>query len=284
MGIEWTIDDRFENQTLRYFLAYHHVGKALTHQLFQERRIQVNGKMILHDHLFHKGDHLKIDFLSDQDTLIDHYPIDIVYEDMDFLIVNKPQGLLVHDDGVSETSLTRRVQGYAQTIHYAYRILPAHRIDKETTGLVLFAKHPLALSYLSYLFEEQNLEKIYICEVKGIMKDQEGMIDLPIARDRHENKMRVDRLGKPAKTYYQVIEKKKETTLLKVKIFGGRTHQIRVHFSYKGFPVVGDDRYGRPSPEGLKLHFQTIKFIHPRSGDVIEVTTKPPFTDASRFE
>ncbi len=277
MGIEWIIDQRFENKTLRSFFAYHHLGKALTHQLFQERRIKVNDQIILHDHLFHLNDHLIIEFSSETESLIDHEPIDIVYEDQDILIVNKPQGILVHDDGVSKTSLTRRVAGYAATLHYPYRMLPAHRIDKETTGLVLFAKHPLALSYLSYLFEEQNLEKIYICEVKGLIKDEEGTIDLPIARDRHDNKMRVDRMGKPAKTYYQVMEKKKETTLLKVKIFGGRTHQIRVHFSYKGYPVVGDDRYGRPSSDALKLHFQTLKFIHPRTGEMVEVSTKPPF-------
>ncbi|RJX26714.1 MAG: RluA family pseudouridine synthase [Acholeplasma sp.] len=277
MSFEWTIDQRFDNLTLRSFFAYHHLGKTLIHQLFQERRIKVNDKIILHDHLFHTGDFLWIDFQKEEDHQIDPTPIDIVYEDLDFLIVSKPQGLLVHDDGISKTSLTRRVNHYAKTMGYHHRVLPAHRIDKETTGLVLFAKHPLSLSYLSYLFEEQSLEKIYICEVRGHLKDDEGTIDLPIARDRHENKMRVDKEGKPAKTYYQVIEKKKETSLLKVRIFGGRTHQIRVHFSYKGYPVVGDDRYGRPEPDPLKLHFESVKFIHPRTGQMLEVSTKPPF-------
>lgn len=284
MPIEWIIDQRFDQLTLRSFFAYHHLGKTLIHQLFQERRIKVNGKTILHDHLFHQGDRLSIDFHQEEDPLFDPTPLDIVYEDLDFLVVNKPQGLLVHDDGVTSTSLTRRVNHYAKTKGHPYRILPAHRIDKETTGLVLFAKHPLSLSYLSFLFEEQSLEKIYICEVKGQMTVQEGVIDLPIARDRHENKMRVDREGKPAKTYFQVIENKKETTLLKVKIFGGRTHQIRVHFSYKGYPVVGDDRYGRPGKDNLKLHFETVKFLHPRTGENIELTTKSPFIHPSGVE
>ena len=284
MGITWIIDQRFIGKTLRSFLAFHHLGKAMTHRLFQERRMTVNDHVILHDHIFKENDTLHIDFENDVMVDSDHHPIDIVYEDQDLLILNKPQGLLVHDDGVSDTSLSKRVNGYREVIKYPYRILPAHRIDKETTGLVVFAKHPLSLSYLSHLFESQTLEKIYYCEVKGHLKDEKGLIDLPIANDRHSNKMRVDPKGKDAKTYYEVIEKKKETTLLKVRIYGGRTHQIRVHFSYKGFPVVGDSLYDRPGLNPLKLHFSTLRMVHPRTGEMLEISTQPPFINASTHQ
>ena len=186
------------------------------------------------------------------------------------LIIDKPIKLLVHSDGQTHDTLTNYVKYHYQD--HVEAILPAHRLDYDTSGLIIFGKHPLSIAYLSYLFEQQDIEKTYQAVVLGTVKDEKGQIDKPIGKDRHSNKQRVSLMGKPALTSYKVIKRLKDKTLLEVMIAGGRKHQIRVHLSYMGHPIVGDLLYNQIKHESqrLMLHFKKVKFVHPATRKIIE--------------
>ena len=199
----------------------------------------------------------------------------IAYEDDYLLIIDKPAGMLVHPT-VNEwgTTLYDYVTEYYQRKGITANIHPVSRLDRHTSGLVIFAKEPIIQHWLS----QQQMDKEYLAIVTGELPNDEGIIEAPIARKEGSIIERcVSENGKYAKTSYKLLAKRKCLSLLQVKLFTGRTHQIRVHMAYIGCPLFNDNLYGTPGPQSRHaLHAFKLRFIHPVSDTPVEITRTLP--------
>lgn len=271
--IEFKINKEHQINTIRDFLSFYQVSKKKIYKLNIAKAIKINDQVCDVDTHIKHGDKIDIDasILKAKPVLKTKGQVDVVYEDDDVIIVNKPTRCLVYSDGQDHHTLTNFVNA---RYDHPYPILPVHRIDYETSGLIVFAKHPLMLSYLSKQFEDHLIKKTYICLVEGHLEQREGSINAPIGNDRHSDKMIVHKSGKSAHTTYEVIEQRDKYSLLKVGITTGRKHQIRVHLRSIGYPVVSDSLYGHMhlSYQRLMLHFYEISFMHPRTHQVLTVS------------
>lgn len=199
----------------------------------------------------------------------------IAYEDDYLLIIDKPAGMLVHPT-VNEwgTTLYDYVTEYYQRKGITANIHPVSRLDRHTSGLVIFAKEPIIQHWLS----QQQMDKEYLAIVTGELPSNEGIIEAPIARKEGSIIERcVSEKGKYAKTSYKLLSKRKGLSLLQVKLFTGRTHQIRVHMAHIGCPLFNDNLYGTPGPQSRHaLHAFKLRFIHPVSDTPVEITRTLP--------
>ena len=213
-------------------------------------------------------------------------PLDIVYEDCDLLVINKPQGMVVHPaagnySGTLVNALLEHCDDLSG-INGVIRPGIVHRIDKDTSGLLVVAKNDRSHLSLAKQIKEHTAERQYIALVRGNVVEQKGVIDAPIGRDpRDRKKMAViTKNSKSAVTRYRVIERFSDYTLVECTLETGRTHQIRVHMAYLGYPVAGDPRYGpRKNPLGLPgqaLHAFSLKFTHPSSGELLVFEAELP--------
>ena len=264
------INYKFKNKSINELLEFYHLSKANIYKLKINKALTVNGDFVEFDYILKENDEINIDLEYTEDIYTEESKkdIDVLYEDDDFIIIKKPRGILIHSDGNDYDTLCNRLAYYYNRNYIKSSVRVVHRIDVDTTGMVIFPKHLLSASYLSYLFENEMVEKNYQCWVKGNFVEKTGVINSAIGKDRHSNKQRISKTGKPAYTEYKVIEEKKGKTKLQVLIKGGRRHQIRVHLSSINHPILGDKIYGEESKESLKLHFYNIKFIHPRTLDL----------------
>ena len=199
----------------------------------------------------------------------------IAYEDDYLLIIDKPAGMLVHPT-VNEWGCTLYdyVTEYYQRKGITANIHPVSRLDRHTSGLVIFAKEPIIQHWLS----QQQMDKEYLAIVTGELPNDEGIIEAPITRKEGSIIERcVSENGKYAKTSYKLLAKRKDLSLLQVKLFTGRTHQIRVHMAYIGCPLFNDNLYGTPGPQSRHaLHAFKLRFIHPVSDTPVEITRTLP--------
>ena len=231
--------------------------------------------------------------------------MDIIYQDSYILAVNKPAGIIIHSDGTSHAgeragmraaeTLTDRVRVYLESngcMQQAQDVQALHRLDKNTTGIVLFSLDKETQPLFDELIRSRNVHKTYFAVVKGEFPEGEQDITLPIGRDRHDaRRMRVSKTGKAALTHVRRLEVQHRgqstRSLMLAKLGTGRKHQIRVHFSALGFPIVGDDLYGRTSSTRtaaftqvpLMLHAYELSFMHPVTGESLVLKTEWP----SRF-
>jgi 23S rRNA pseudouridine1911/1915/1917 synthase len=214
-------------------------------------------------------------------------PLDVVYEDADVIVVNKPRGMVVHPapghaDGTLVNALLYHCGDSLSGIGGELRPGIVHRIDKDTSGLIIAAKNDFAHASLSSQLSSRSLSRIYEAVVCGSLRDDSGVIDAPIGRHPTDRKRQAvtDRNSRPARTHYEVIGRYNGYTHVRCMLETGRTHQIRVHMAYIGHPLLGDLVYGRKKPEkglsGQCLHAKTLKFIHPRSGEPILLDTDLP--------
>lgn len=212
-------------------------------------------------------------------------PLDIRYEDDDLLVVNKPQGMVVHPapgnpDGTLVNALLHHCSGSLSGINGVMRPGIVHRIDKFTSGLLIVAKNDLAHIGLAEQIKEHSFLREYRAVVKGHFKEKEGTVNKPIGRNPNDRKKMCVTLknSREAVTHYEVLEEYDKYSYIKLRLETGRTHQIRVHMAYIGHPVAGDDVYGKPEKklEGQCLHAGLIGFIHPRTQEYIEVTSELP--------
>ncbi|MDY0294338.1 MAG: RluA family pseudouridine synthase [Acholeplasmataceae bacterium] len=273
------INHIFDGYTIEAYLSHFHLARK-TRFLLSLGQIKVHGDIVKNDVVLHENDELEIDFSS----LSKAYPkafdtndIDIIYEDDDLLIVDKPSGLLVYDDGQNKDNLTGRVAHYYQKKGYLLPVLPVHRIDEETSGMIIYAKHPLALSYMSYLFESKQIKKVYQCLVSGHLKEKKATLIKRVAQDRHTSKMIVSKNGDEAITSIEVLDVRDQISRLSVRIETGRKHQIRVHLSDYGYPIIGDKLYQGVQSERLMLHFTNVSFVHPSTKEMLDIHSKVPF-------
>ena len=211
-------------------------------------------------------------------------PIDIVYEDQDIIVVDKPAGLVVHPGAGnhSGTLVNALISRYPEINNVGSADRPGivHRLDKDTSGLLVVAKNRNAHVNISTQISDRKVNKIYIALVKGHMSDQEIFIEAPIARDPHNRKkMTVVEDGKYALTGVRLLESIREFDLLEIKLLTGRTHQIRVHLDSIGLPIVGDSIYGliHTSINRQFLHSHFLEFHHPSSGEMVQFTSDLPY-------
>jgi len=275
--LNFTIPKTHKPLTLEAFLSNTHISKSLKNRLVYEKKVMVNGTLATKDVWLKPLDLVSIDLsmVNYQEVKQKDCPIEVLYEDDFIVCVYKPMALLVYSDQFDFDTLTNRVKAYYQNQNHPFEVLPAHRLDFDTSGIVIFAKNPLSLSYLSYLFETNQIEKYYLAKIEGHIEPSVGTISGKIANDRHSQKMRIGSNGKEALTTYRVINKSQSESLLEIKIKGGRKHQIRVHMAFLGHPIKGDKLYGNSSKR-LYLHFYRTSFKD-LFGQLITIETKNPF-------
>ncbi|WP_141433071.1 RluA family pseudouridine synthase [Bacillus sp. 03113] len=229
-------------------------------------------------------DLLNIKMFSDtpQNVRTGHFDINVIYEDDHMLILNKPSHMDTHPNEPQQmNTLINGATYYLQKKGERCQLKHIHRLDRDTTGAVLFAKHALAGSILDRMLEERLIKRTYVALVHGIMKKEKGTIKEPIGRDRHHaTRRRVSKGGQQAITHYEVVQKdtNQQLTLVKCELDTGRTHQIRVHFSYIGHPLAGDQLYGGNAIFSRQaLHAVKMEFQHPFTEELI--TCHAPFLD-----
>lgn len=219
------------------------------------------------------------------EILPEDLPLNIIYQDEDIAIIDKPQGMIVHpaSGNYSNTLVNSLLYNFKTLSDLAGEIRPGivHRLDKDTSGLMIIAKNNFSHKILSKNFRNRNVKREYIALVKGHLQEDYGVIDEPIGRDpKDRRKMAVVyKNSKSAITYYEVLERFEKHTLLRAKLETGRTHQIRVHLSYIKHPIVGDLIYSENNKFNLSkqlLHSITIGFKHPRSDEYMEFSTEIP--------
>ena len=216
----------------------------------------------------------------------ENIPLDILYEDEDVLVVNKPKGMVVHPangnpDGTLVNAILAMCKDSLSGIGGEIRPGIVHRLDKDTSGLLIVAKNDEAHMNMSKQIQERKVTKKYIALVRGVVAEDEATIDLPIARStKDRKKMAVDPKGRNAVTHFKVLKRYDNYTLLELKIDTGRTHQIRVHMSYIGHPVVGDEVYSNGKNEfgvqGQMLHARYLQFKHPITGKELSLEAPIP--------
>ena len=257
--------------------------------LIKDSQVFVNDKIVSKSYVLKDNDVVKatvpeaVEYIASAEDI----PLDVVYEDSDLIVVNKPKGMVVHPahgnyTGTLVNALLHHCKGQLSGINGVLRPGIVHRIDKNTSGLLVVAKNDLAHNSLAEQLKEHSVKREYRAIAYGKFKDTEGRVDQPIGRDKNDRKkMAVTTLNsKNAVTNYKVIEELKGFTYISCVLETGRTHQIRVHMSYLGHPLAGDDVYGPKkvidSLGGQCLHAKTLGFVHPATGEYMEFDSELP--------
>jgi len=255
-------------------------SRSYVEKLIQEGNATVGGKIVKSGHKLKAGDIVKVRIPKPKllEVKAEEIKLDIVHEDDDIIVINKPRGMVVHPAAGNHTgtlvnALLKHCGTSLSDINGVIRPGIVHRIDKDTSGILVIAKNNRSHSILSDLLKEHDINRIYTAIAEGIITEERGTIDAPIGRHPVDRKkMAVNtRNGRHAVTHFRVLERFRSATLLEVKLETGRTHQIRVHMAYIGHPVVGDPKYGpknAPFPiAGQALHAAELTFRHPASGE-----------------
>ncbi|NMH69656.1 RluA family pseudouridine synthase [Bacillus sp. RO3] len=273
---ELVIPDNWKNVTIETILRNKwQAPKKMIHTMRMEKDIKVNGELISWTHPVHPGDTLQIHLFKkvDYDVPPTYGVLDVLYEDEHLIVVNKPAGIDTHPNHPGETDTLSNLVAYHHQARGEYcRVMHIHRLDRDTSGAVIFAKHALSKAILDRLLTERKIKRTYHALVHGTLLRKKGTITEPIGRDRHHNtRRRVSPSGQDAITHYKVLETETSTTMVEVQLDTGRTHQIRVHMSHIGHPLVGDTLYGgKPIVKRQALHAARISFPHPLTGERIE--------------
>ena len=257
-------------------------------RLIESGRVTKDGAPVRKNYRVQAGDVFAVILPEPEDTALpaQNIPLDVVYEDDDVIVVNKPRGLVVHPapghpDGTLVNALLAHCGDSLSGIGGERRPGIVHRIDKDTSGLLIAAKNDMAHAALSAQLKDRSLSRVYDAVVHGSFKNDAGTVDAPIGRDpRNRQRMAVtDKNARPAVTHWEVLERYNRYTYIRCRLETGRTHQIRVHMAHTGHPLLGDTVYGGRRDKGLQtqcLHARGLKFIHPRTGEPIELWTELP--------
>ena len=266
-------------------------SRSYIQKAIESGNVSVNGKPVSKNYKLKSDD--KVEYLPLEPVSLtvepQNIPLDIVFEDDDLLVVNKPKGMVVHPaPGNYENTLVNALMYHCKDslsgINGVLRPGIVHRIDKNTSGLLIVAKNDFAHKGLAEQIKEHSFTREYRAICIGHLKQEEGTVVAPIGRSTNDRKKMAvtDKNSKNAVTHYKVLEQLNGYDYLRLRLETGRTHQIRVHMAYLGHPLAGDDIYGKPRNTeeqrlcGQCLHAGLIGFIHPRSGEYVEFSTELP--------
>ncbi|MDD3171680.1 MAG: RluA family pseudouridine synthase [Bacilli bacterium] len=288
MEIKYFVYQEEEPQRIDKYLAseIEETTRSLVQIYIKDGNALVNDKVVKANYLLEKGDEIKItipDPISN-DVLPQNIPLDIYYEDSDVIVVNKPSGMVVHPAvGNYQDTLVNALMYHCQDLSGINGVIRAgivHRIDKDTSGLLVACKNDFSHKNLSEQFFNKTVSRIYYAIVYGVINHNLGRIEAPIGRDiQNRQQMTVVENGKNAVTNFKVLERFKKYTLVELSLETGRTHQIRVHMKYIGFPLVGDPIYGPKNvigEHGQFLHAKTLGFTHPRTKKFLQFESPLP--------
>lgn len=254
----------FVNKSIEDVLKIYRMSSKSINYFANNDRISVNQSLVGLSYIINQNDKI---ILEDIEINILPYqmPLEILYEDEYVIAVNKPANILVHADGNTTETLQNAVYNYLIKNKKNKFCQALHRLDYETTGIVLFAKNSLSLAYLSYAFENREIKKEYVALINGALNPRNGVINKPIGKDRHSNLQIINKKGKEAITKYKTQWYRNGKSKLNINIIGGRKHQIRVHLNSVGHPIIGDKLYSLDMDNDLKLHASQISFINPET-------------------
>ena len=274
-----------KNQRLDAFLAS---SRSQATRLIESGEVAVNGRAVSKSYKLAGGEDIAVTLPEPEpvEAVPQDIPLDVVYEDADVIVVNKPSGMVVHPapghpDGTLVNVLLYHCAGTLSGVGGALRPGIVHRIDRDTSGLIIAAKNDAAHQYLSAQLADHTLARTYECIVVGALREDRGTVDAPIARHPTDRKrMAVVAGGREAVTHWEVIARYPGYTHVRCRLETGRTHQIRVHMAYIGHPILGDTVYGAkkevPGLTGQCLHAVGLRFLHPRTHEVVELSCPLP--------
>ena len=279
-----------KNQRLDAFLASSLDGltRSQATRLIESGEVAVNGRAVSKSYKLAGGEDIAVTLPEPEpvEAVPQDIPLDVVYEDADVIVVNKPSGMVVHPapghpDGTLVNALLYHCAGTLSGVGGALRPGIVHRIDRDTSGLIIAAKNDAAHQYLSAQLADHTLARTYECIVVGSLREDRGTVDAPIARHPTDRKrMAVVAGGREAVTHWEVIARYPGYTHVRCRLETGRTHQIRVHMAYIGHPILGDTVYGAkkevPGLTGQCLHAVGLRFLHPRTHEVVELSCPLP--------
>ncbi len=268
------------------------LSRSMIQKLLEEDKINVNGKIEKPSYKVQEGDIIEVTIEEPKEVKIEaqDIPLDIIYEDNDILVVNKQKGLVVHPangnpDGTLVNAIMAHCKDSLSGIGGELRPGIVHRLDKDTSGLLIIAKNDKSHIQVSEQIKNREVKKTYIALVRGTIAEDEATINMPIGRStKDRKKMAVTKNGKDAVTHFRVLNRyttnKESYTLLEIKIDTGRTHQIRVHMAEIGHPVIGDSVYSNGKNEfgieGQCLHAKRLEFVHPITGKEMKLEAPLP--------
>ncbi len=288
--LSFNINSEEEGQRIDKYLSIMIEGKSRSfiQGLIDEKKVKANSKVIKSNYKLKKGDFIEVEVPEPVELNVsaEEMNLDIVYEDEDVLVVNKEKGIVVHPAPGNYTgTLVNGILHHCSDLSGINGVIRpgiVHRIDKDTSGILVIAKNDEAHNDLAVQFKEHSIKREYYALVEGKFSNVKGTVDKPISRDKKERiKMAINSDGKRAVTHYEVLEQyDKGVSLVKCTLETGRTHQIRVHMASIGHPLVGDLVYGykrqKFNIEGQALHAKTLGFIHPRTKEYMEFTSELP--------
>ena len=286
----YNISEEFNNMRLDKVVALldESLTRAAVQRMISEENILINGKVEKSSYKVQIGDKIKVRKEEPKDATMkaESIPLDVIYEDNDILIVNKEKGMVVHPgngnpSGTLANAVLARCKDSLSGIGGEIRPGIVHRLDKDTSGIIIVAKNDKSHLDISKQIKDHTVKKTYVALVRGRIKENEATIDMPIGRsNKDRKKMAVTKNGKNAVTHFKVLKRYKDYTYIEVNIETGRTHQIRVHMAEIGYPVVGDLVYSNgKNPfgvEGQMLHAKKIEFNHPTTKKRVEFEAKLP--------
>ena len=268
------------------------ISRTAAQRLLEEKRVFLNGNPVRKNTRTREGEsyELRLPAVAEEVPLLpQELPLDVVYEDEDLIVVNKPRGMVVHPapghpDGTLVNALLWHCGNSLSGIGGERRPGIVHRIDRDTSGLLIAAKNDFAHQALSAQLSDRSLSRVYEAVVRGRLREDSGTVDRPIGRHPTDRKRMAvtEKNSRSAITHWTVLKRYNGYTQIQCRLETGRTHQIRVHMASIGHPLLGDGVYGAPSPEkgleGQCLHARELKFIHPRTGEYICLKTElPPY-------
>ena len=288
MKKEIVVESNENKRTDAYISEITDYSRTAVQRLIDEEKITINGKIVKSSYKVQYGDRIEIEEepAKEIELKAQDIPLEILYEDDDIIVVNKPKGMVVHPangnpDGTLVNAIMAICKESLSGIGGEIRPGIVHRLDKNTSGAIIIAKNDKAHINLSEQLKKHEIKKTYIALVRGVVKENNASINMPIGRSKKDRKkMDVDKNGKEAITHFKVMKRYKDSTLLEINIETGRTHQIRVHLSHIGYPIIGDDVYSngknRWNIEGQCLHAKELDFKHPITGKQMHIEAELP--------